>query len=220
VKIKGWLNELLDMLKGEKPFEQLRQPDLFRGKLRHYQQRGYSWLAFLRNWRFGACLADDMGLGKTVQALALIQREYEAGERRPVLLVCPTSVVNNWRREAQQFTPELTVMVHHGSDRQKKEAFEKHAAKNERWGLFYYAGILFAEPLVEGLNRAGRNLTREKLVQEMEGINNFKGIGGRIGYKPFDAKDPFSRQGMKEVFLVQCEPDGKGKKLTDWMEIK
>jgi len=102
----------------------------------------------------------------------------------------------------------------------KKEAFEKHAAKDERWGLFYYAGILFAEPLVEGLNRAGRNLTREKLVQEMEGINNFKGIGGRIGYKPFDAKDPFSRQGMKEVFLVQCEPDGKGKKLTDWMEIK
>jgi len=102
----------------------------------------------------------------------------------------------------------------------KKEAFEKHAAKDERWGLFYYAGILFAEPLVEGLNRVGRDLTREKLVQKLEGINNFKGIGGKISYKPFDSKDPMSRQGMKEVFLVQCLPDGKGKKLTDWMEIK
>lgn len=71
----------------------------------------------------GACLADDMGLGKTVQTLALIQKEREAGERRPVLLVCPTSVVNNWRKEAAQFTPNLSVLVHHGSDRRRKQAF-------------------------------------------------------------------------------------------------
>ena len=98
----------------------------------------------------------------------------------------------------------------------KKDAFGKYAAKNERWGLFFYAGIIFSEPLVEGLKRSGRNLTRERLIRSLEGINDFKGIGGKISYKPFNANDPMSRQGMKEIFIVQCLADGKAKKLTDW----
>ncbi len=101
-----------------------------------------------------------------------------------------------------------------------KEAFKKYAAKGERWGVFFYAGIGFTEPLVEGLKRCGRNLTRERLVKEMEGIKNFKGIFGRISYKPFDPKDPSCRQGQNEVFLSQCLEGAKSKQLTDWMEIK
>ena len=103
----------------------------FSGTLRPYQVRGYSWLAFLRQWGLGACLADDMGLGKTIQTLALIQRDWEQVEgleaRKPVLLVCPTSVINNWRKEAARFTPELSVMVHHGISRKKEEEFKKEA---------------------------------------------------------------------------------------------
>jgi len=125
VEVDGWLNDLLDKLTGRKEFSQLSQPASFSGTLRHYQERGYSWLAFLRQWGLGACLADDMGLGKTIQTLALIQREREAGEKRPVLLVCPTTVVNTWRKEAERFTPKLAVMVHHGSDRYKKDAFRQ-----------------------------------------------------------------------------------------------
>jgi hypothetical protein len=103
----------------------------------------------------------------------------------------------------------------------KKDAYGKFAAKGERWGLFYYAGIIFSEPLIEGIKRCGRDLTRERLVKEMEGIKNFKGIGGRISYAPLDLAEPYkSRQGMKEVFLVKCLKDGKYEKLTDWMEIK
>ncbi len=127
VEIKGWLNDLLERLTGHKEFIQLPQPDGFKGRLRHYQERGFSWLAFLRQWGLGACLADDMGLGKTIQALALIQREREAGEKRPVLLVCPTSVINNWSKEAERFTPTLRVLIHHGSDRRRKKAFLKEA---------------------------------------------------------------------------------------------
>ncbi len=130
VEVKGWLNELLEKLTGRAEFALLEQPQGFAGKLRHYQERGFSWLAFLRKWGLGACLADDMGLGKTVQTLALIQQEREAGERRPVLLVCPTSVVNNWRKEAEQFTPDLSVMIHHGGDRRQKKAFEKAATQH------------------------------------------------------------------------------------------
>ncbi|RLB70416.1 MAG: ABC transporter substrate-binding protein [Deltaproteobacteria bacterium] len=99
----------------------------------------------------------------------------------------------------------------------KKEVHEKFAAKNERWGIFYYAGILLAEPLVEALKRCGRDLTRERLVTELEGLTDFKGLGGTISFKPFDAKDPYgTRQGGKEVFLIECLDGGKAKKLTDW----
>jgi branched-chain amino acid transport system substrate-binding protein len=99
-----------------------------------------------------------------------------------------------------------------------KKAHEKFAAKDERWGVFFYAGIGFVEPMVEGLKRSGRDLTRERFVKEMEGIKNFKGIFGTIDYAPYEPSDVYSRQGQKEVFLTQCLEDGKAKQLTDWME--
>lgn len=99
-----------------------------------------------------------------------------------------------------------------------KKAHEKFAAKDERWGVFFYAGIGFVEPMVEGLKRAGRNLTRERFVEAMEGIKNFKGIFGRIDYDKFDPKDIFCRLGQKEVFITQCLEGGKAKQLTDWFE--
>ncbi|MEJ2025451.1 MAG: ABC transporter substrate-binding protein, partial [Deltaproteobacteria bacterium] len=78
----------------------------------------------------------------------------------------------------------------------------------------------FAEPLVEGIKRCGRDLTRERLVHEMETIKDFKGIGGKISYAPLDMSKPYKcRQGQKEIFLVKCLKGGKYEKLTDWMEI-
>ncbi|MHB1335381.1 MAG: SNF2-related protein [Candidatus Humimicrobiaceae bacterium] len=82
VETKGWLNDLLDKLTGRAEFATLTQPFGFKGKLRLYQKRGFSWLSFLRQWGLGACLADDMGLGKTVQTLALLQREHAANEKQ------------------------------------------------------------------------------------------------------------------------------------------
>ena len=120
VQSSGWLADLLKQLEGASGFEMLESPEGLQGTLRPYQERGFSWLGFLRRWGFGACLADDMGLGKTVQTLALIQREWEARpvrQRKPTLLICPMSVVGNWQKEAAKFTPDLPVMVHHGADR-------------------------------------------------------------------------------------------------------
>jgi SNF2 family DNA or RNA helicase len=129
VEAAGWIGDLLEQLQGKASFAELASPAAFRGRLRPYQVRGYSWLAFLRQWGLGACLADDMGLGKTVQALALVQREWEAGRHRPVLLVCPMSVVGNWKKEAERFTPELPVLVHHGLKRTRGTAFAREANK-------------------------------------------------------------------------------------------
>ncbi|OQY07866.1 MAG: ABC transporter substrate-binding protein [Desulfobacteraceae bacterium 4572_123] len=100
-----------------------------------------------------------------------------------------------------------------------KKAFDEYAAKGERWGVFFYAGFLFVEPMVEALNRCGRDLTRERFVKEMEGLKNFQGISGKISYKPFDPNDPFCRQGQNQTYLIQCMEGAKAKKLTNWMTI-
>jgi SNF2 family DNA or RNA helicase len=130
VDASGWVAEILAQLEGKTPFEELPQPEGVQGTLRPYQLRGYSWLLFLKRWGLGACLADDMGLGKTIQTLALIQHEHLQNGRHPVLLVCPTSVVGNWQKEAARFTPDLPVLVHHGVARHKGAAFQREASKH------------------------------------------------------------------------------------------
>ena len=75
-------------------------------------------------------MADDMGLGKTIQTLALTQRDWQANRRGPILLVCPTSVVNNWQKEAARFTPGLPVLVHHGAGRKRGAAFKREAGRH------------------------------------------------------------------------------------------
>jgi SNF2 family DNA or RNA helicase len=149
VEATGWLSDFLGELDGRVEFRELPAPAAFHGTLRPYQVRGYSWLAFHRRWGLGACLADDMGLGKTVQTLALVQRDWEAAASpppkrpsktrkkparksrgRPTLLICPTSVVGNWRKEAERFTPELPVLVHQGTKRAKGAGFRREAGRH------------------------------------------------------------------------------------------
>ena len=127
---EGWIGELLGKLAGHAKFEELAPPAGFQGTLRPYQLRGFSWLGFLRQYGLGACLADDMGLGKTIQALALLERDRAGGVDRPALLICPTSVVGNWRKEAARFAPGLPVLIHHGLTRARGEHFAEQAARH------------------------------------------------------------------------------------------
>ena len=89
-------------------------PSAIRAELRPYQRDGFHFLAYLAANGFGGVLADDMGLGKTLQTLtwlAWLRHEGAATERRgrPSLVVCPKSVQDNWRAEAERFYPELRV---------------------------------------------------------------------------------------------------------------
>jgi superfamily II DNA or RNA helicase len=88
-------------------------------QLRDYQLTGVSWLAALGAQNLGGILADEMGLGKTVQTLAFLRLQRGRG---PALIVCPTSLLSNWRREAERFTPELSVLVIDGPGRPEKIA--------------------------------------------------------------------------------------------------
>jgi hypothetical protein len=81
-------------------------------ELRPYQQSGFNFLCHLTRHRLGGILADDMGLGKTLQTLAwLTWSKSFHPESKPALVICPASVLHNWRREASRFTPELKVLV-------------------------------------------------------------------------------------------------------------
>ncbi len=98
--------------------EAIKAPNGFLGQLRPYQERGLGWLSFLYQFNQGACLADDMGLGKTIQLLAFIQHlKNQHKLSKPILLIAPTSVLTNWKREALTFTPKLSLLEHYGPKR-------------------------------------------------------------------------------------------------------
>jgi superfamily II DNA or RNA helicase len=115
------LRELGRLLRETGSIPRAELPPSFAATLRPYQARGVDWLQFLRAAGLGGVLADDMGLGKTVQALAYLAIERAGGRMdRPALVVAPTSVLPNWRREAERFTPDLKVLTLHGLDRKSR----------------------------------------------------------------------------------------------------
>ncbi len=113
-------------------------------QLRDYQRTGVQWLAAHAAQNLGGILADEMGLGKTVQTLAFLQLDRGQG---PALVVCPTSLLSNWEREAARFTPELKVLRIDGAERAEKIArFPQHDLGLTSYGLLrrdveFYAGL-------------------------------------------------------------------------------
>ena len=103
-------------------------PPGFLATLRPYQADGVSWMALLSEVGLGGILADDMGLGKTVQALAFLWTEKASGRLdAPALVVAPTSLMDNWAREAARFAPGLRVLTLHGAARKALfEAIPEH----------------------------------------------------------------------------------------------
>jgi SNF2 family DNA or RNA helicase len=103
------------------------------GTLRDYQKRGVAWLQYLERLGLNPCLADDMGLGKTLQIIAHMLKERESGiQPGPTLIIAPTSVLGNWRREIERFAPQLRTMMHQGSTRLKdKQAFIEQCQAND-----------------------------------------------------------------------------------------
>lgn len=139
-----WLSELLHHLRTPSAIRSAIVPGSFRATLRPYQKRGFTWLNYMYQLGFGACLADDMGLGKTVQVLAFLEKlrvtagvgsnDGAAGRRTGnqgprALLVVPTSLLGNWQKEAARFAPDMEVCILHGKGAAAlgKEVMEKPA---------------------------------------------------------------------------------------------
>lgn len=95
-------------------------PDCVSSYLRDYQLEGEAWIAALEKSGFHGVLADEMGLGKTLQAIAVIARRRLIEKcTKPILIVCPSSLIDNWVCEGKKFSPKLESAALHGPDRKK-----------------------------------------------------------------------------------------------------
>jgi hypothetical protein len=104
------LKERVSEFTGIQPTE---LPDNIQAELRPYQKQGFDFLCHLSHIKLGGILADDMGLGKTLQTLSWLAwlRKRNGDSPKPALVICPASVLHNWRRESNRFTPEMKVLV-------------------------------------------------------------------------------------------------------------
>ena len=97
-------------------------PEPIGSMLRPYQLRGFMWMQALDRLHMGGILADDMGLGKTLQVIALLAwASSKQDDRRPSIVVAPTSLVYNWMAEIGRFAPHLRVMVSEGTQAQRSQ---------------------------------------------------------------------------------------------------
>ena len=107
-----------NIIKDLNKMEEITIPDKLEGDLRPYQKNGFKWLYTNTSNGFGSCMADDMGLGKTIQVLSLILKLKEEKKlKAPVLVICPTTLLGNWKKEIETFAPSLTHTIYHGLDR-------------------------------------------------------------------------------------------------------
>jgi non-specific serine/threonine protein kinase len=158
-------------------------PKGFIGDLRPYQKSGYDWLHFLHDFNFGGCLADDMGLGKTIQALVFFQSLVETGvtQGKAILIVVPRSLIANWQREAQRFTPGLNILEYMDTTRPKDlRTFDEYHVVITTYGVmlrdidglrhypFYYVLLdesqLIKNPLAQTTKAARLLNAQHKLV--------------------------------------------------------
>jgi branched-chain amino acid transport system substrate-binding protein len=98
----------------------------------------------------------------------------------------------------------------HSLMKKYKQAHDTFAPK-DRWGIFFYAGFLFVEPMVEALKRCGRDLTADNFVRAMEALKDYQGIGPKITY------GPNTRQGTRSFFIARCGEGGTLIRVSDWM---
>jgi len=167
------------------------------------------WLAFLHRFNQGACLADDMGLGKTIQLLAFLQHlKAEKELRRPVLLVAPTSVLTNWKREASKFTPKLNLIEHYGPKRAATDAALSKSLKGIDLCLTSYALLQRDSNLLSNVDWQG------VVIDEAQAIKNAaskQSQAARLLAKP-------SRQGRFRIALTGTPVENRVSELWALMD--
>lgn len=220
-------------------------PPSLQGELRPYQQQGLSWLLFLRNHGFGACLADDMGLGKTVQVISYllsIQDEQtkhnlssqELPSTKASLIVCPTSVLGNWQKEIERFAPSLKVALYYGTQRAKGENFKAFADEYDiiltSYGMthidfdelssVYWNSIIIDE--AQNIKNAATKQSRS--VRKLKGLHHIALTGTPMENRLSELWAIFdfinkgylgSLKHFQDTFVTTIERDGQTEKIKD-----
>ena len=120
-----------------KKVEDFEIPVAIKATLRHYQQEGVNWLAFLNRYNLHGILCDDMGLGKTLQTLCMVASDHHMRAERfeqtqnpemrklPSLVVCPPSLSGHWEQEIRTYAPFLRAVAYVGPSNERAKIRSK-----------------------------------------------------------------------------------------------
>lgn len=189
------MNKGLGIIKGTNELEEIENklaninnrkiilPDTFKGELREYQTKGFKWFKTLSELGFGGILADEMGLGKTIQTIAFLLSE----KSKRTFIVCPTSLIYNWKDELQKFAPSLKVLIVHGA--QRIETINNTCDYDVilttygtlRLDINYYEDIIFDYCIIdEGQNIKNASAKNTKAIKEIKAKTRFALTGTPI----------------------------------------
>src|SRR5690606_13759323 len=90
------------------------KPEFVQADLRNYQHKGYEWINLMAEIDAGTLLADDMGLGKTLQTIASMSYWLKSNPKSKFLIICPASLIYNWKNEFEKFAPNFNLCIYHG----------------------------------------------------------------------------------------------------------
>ncbi|MCZ2257557.1 DEAD/DEAH box helicase [Sporosarcina sp. G11-34] len=187
------LRSYMEIISEKKGLPSVGIPDLLKAELRPYQKEGFDWLVFMRDNRFGACLADDMGLGKTVQLITyLLEIHRRPDTLTPSLIICPTSVLGNWQKEIERFAPSLSVHTHYGPTREKDANFSELLTRTRpdviltTYGTASQDGEMLAETefasitLDEAQNIKNMQTKQSRVIRKLRGLHHIALTGTPI----------------------------------------
>ena len=119
-------SELIDSIESTDISDKIKLDKSFEKILRDYQKVGYKWLKTLETYKFGGILADDMGLGKTLQIIALLRTEQKSKKETTSIVVCPSTLVLNWKAEIEKWCNTMKVLIIKGTAKERKEKLEDY----------------------------------------------------------------------------------------------
>lgn len=171
------LLEIRNQMLGQTQIESTPLPKELKANLRPYQVEGVQWLEKLRCMYLNGILADDMGLGKTVQAITAITQNYNKDPEAKTLIVCPTSLLYNWKEEIHKFNPRLKAVVIDGIPQQRKKSLAKMGESDViitsytllQKDIETYSQMSFSYAILDEAqhikNRSTRNAKSVKMIQ-------------------------------------------------------
>ncbi|KAB1260950.1 Chromodomain-helicase-DNA-binding protein 1-like [Camelus dromedarius] len=113
--------------------QDLRQWGLTGIRLRPYQLEGVNWLAQRFHCQNGCILGDEMGLGKTCQTIALfLYLTGRLNDEGPFLILCPLSVLSNWKEEMERLAPGLSCVAYAG-DKEERARLQQDLKQESRF---------------------------------------------------------------------------------------
>ncbi len=171
------LQEIQQQMLGHIPFKNREIPSSIKACFRNYQIDGVGWLDRLRSMHLNGILADDMGLGKTLQAITILTQYKMENPNQISIVVCPTSLVYNWKEEFAKFNPEFSILAVDGNPTQRKKLLsdlESYDIIITSYTLLqkdieFYKTIPFGYAILDEAqhikNRGTRNAQSVKLIQ-------------------------------------------------------